>query len=139
MLVTALFIISRTLMQPGFLSTDEWIKKMWYFCICVSVCVCVCVLCLVTQLCPTLCDPTDCSSPDSFVHWDSPSKNIRVGCHALLHGIFPTQQSNSGIPHCRLILQHLSHQGPRILEWVAYPFSRMINAVKKNKREQQAE
>ena len=29
-----------------------------------------------------------------------------------------------GLPHCRRILFQLSHQGsPRILEWVAYPFS----------------
>ena len=40
-------------------------------------------------------------------------------------GIFLTQGSRSGLPHCRQILYHLSHQGsPRILEWVAYPFSR---------------
>ena len=40
-------------------------------------------------------------------------------------GIFPTQGSNPGLPHCRWILYCLSHQGsPRILEWVAYPFSR---------------
>ena len=32
--------------------------------------------------------------------------------------------SNPGLPHCRWILYQLSHQGrPRILEWVAYPFS----------------
>ena len=30
------------------------------------VCVCVCVL--VTQSCPTLCDPVDCNPPGSFVH-----------------------------------------------------------------------
>ena len=36
------------------------------------------VLCLVAQLCPTLCDPTDCSPPDSPVHGDSPSKNLCV-------------------------------------------------------------
>ena len=29
-------------------------------------CMCVCVL--VAQLCPTLCDPTDCSPPGSSVH-----------------------------------------------------------------------
>ena len=41
-------------------------------------------------------------------------------------GIFPTQGSNPGLPHCRPILYCLSHQGsPRILEWVAYPFSRV--------------
>ena len=42
------------------------------------------VLCLVTQSCPTLCDPLDCSLPDSSVHGESPGKNTRVGCHALL-------------------------------------------------------
>ena len=41
-------------------------------------------LCLVTQSCPTLCDPVDCSPPGSCVHRDSPGKNIGVGCHALL-------------------------------------------------------
>ena len=31
-------------------------------------CVCVCVYVLVAQLCPTLCDPIDDSSPGSSVH-----------------------------------------------------------------------
>ena len=57
--------------------------------------------------------------------WDSPGQNIEVGSHSLLLGIFPTQGSNPGLPHCRWILYQLSHQGsPRILEWVAYPFCR---------------
>ena len=33
-----------------------------------------------------------------------------VGCHFLLQGIFPTQGSNPGLPHCRLTLYHLSYQ-----------------------------
>ena len=38
-------------------------------CVCVYVCICVCVcVCSVTQLCPTLCDPKDCSLPGSSVH-----------------------------------------------------------------------
>ena len=83
------------------------------------------VLYLVVQLCLTLCDPRDYSLPGSSVHGDSPGKNTGVGCHALLQGIFPTQGSNPGLLHWRWILYHLSHQGsPRILEWVAYPFSR---------------
>ena len=46
------------------------------------------------------------------------------GSHSLLQGIFPTQGSNQGLPHCRWILCHLSHQGnPRIVELVTYPFS----------------
>ena len=82
------------------------------------------VFCLVTQSCPTLHDAMDCSPPGSSVHGDSPGKITGVGCHALLQGIFPTQGSNPGLPHCRQILYRLSHQGSlRILEWVAYPFS----------------
>ena len=55
--------------------------------------------------------------------WYSPGQNTGVG--SLLQGIFPTQGSNPGLPHCRWILYQLSHQGnPRALEWVAYPFSR---------------
>ena len=42
--------------------------------------------------------------------WDSPSKNIGVGCPSLLQGIFPTQGSNSGLPHRRRNLYRLSHQ-----------------------------
>ena len=52
-------------------------------------------------------------------------KNTGVGSCFFLQGIFPTQGSNPGLPHCRLILYQLSHQeSQRILEWVAYPFSR---------------
>ena len=42
----------------------------------------------------------DCSPPGSSVHEDYPGKNTGVGCHALLQGIFPTQGSNPGLPHC---------------------------------------
>ena len=42
---------------------------------------------------------------------DSPGKNTGVGSRSLLHGIFPIQGSNPGLPHCRRILYHLSHQG----------------------------
>ena len=69
------------------------------------------VQCLVTQSCPTLCDPTDCGLSGSSVHGDSPGKNTGVGCHALLQGIFPTKGSNPGLPHRRQIFHHLSHQG----------------------------
>ena len=57
--------------------------------------------------------------------WNSPGQNTRVGSRSLLQGIFPTQGSNSGLPHCRWILYQMSHQGsPRILDRIAYPFSR---------------
>ena len=51
------------------------------------------------------------SPPDSSVHGDSPGKNTGGGCHALLQEIFPSQGWNPGLPHCRQILYHLSHQG----------------------------
>ena len=72
----------------------------------------------VTQSCPTLCFPVDCSPPGSSVHGDSPGKNTGVGCHALLQGIFPTQGSTPGLPHGRRILYRLSHQRSLdVLSW----------------------
>ena len=57
--------------------------------------------------------------------WNSAVQNSGVGSLFLLQGIFPTEGLNPGLPHCRPILHQLSHKGsPRILEWVAYPFSR---------------
>ena len=57
--------------------------------------------------------------------WNSPHQNTGLGSLSLLQGIFPTQGLNPGLPHCRRILDWLSHKGSlRILEWVAYPFSR---------------
>jgi len=71
----------------------------------------------VPQSCLTLYDSMD--SP-----WKSLVQNSGVGILSLLQGIFQTKGLNPGLPHCRQILYHLSHQGsPRILEWVAHPFS----------------
>ena len=52
------------------------------------------------------------------------SVNTGLGSLSLLQGSFPTQVPNSGLPHYRWILYQLSQKGsPRILEWVAFPFS----------------
>ena len=56
-------------------------------------------LCLVTQSCPTLCNPMDCSPPVSSVHVDSPGKNTGAGCHFQLQGIFSTQGLNLCLFH----------------------------------------
>ena len=57
--------------------------------------------------------------------WKSPGQNTGVGSVSLLQGTFPTQGSNPGLPHCQRIFYQLSHsRSPRILEWVAYGFSR---------------
>ena len=70
------------------------------------------------QLCPTLCDPIDCSPPDSSVHGDSPGKNTEVTCHDLLQGILPGQGLNPSLLcllHCRQILYPLSRLGSPLL------------------------
>ena len=56
----------------------------------------------VAQSCLTLCDPMD--------PWNSPGHNTGVGCLSLFQGIFPTQGSNPGLPHCRQILYQRSHR-----------------------------
>ena len=49
--------------------------------------------------------------PTRLLHpWDFPGKNTGVSCHFLLQGIFPTQGSNPGLPHCKQMLYCLSHQ-----------------------------
>ena len=71
---------------------------------------CCTVLCVVAQSCPTLCHPIDYILLGSSVHGDSPDKNTGVGCHAFLQGIFPTQEMNPILLHCRQILYCLSNQ-----------------------------
>ena len=107
----------------------------------------------VIPLCPTLCDPMDCSLPSSSVHgilqarmleWvvipfsrgssnpgikpRSPAlqadsllseppgkpKNTGVGSPSLLQGIFETQESNWGLLHGRQILYELNYQGSEV-------------------------
>ena len=64
--------------------------------------------------------------------WNSSDQNTGVGNLSLLQEIFPTQESNPGLLHCRRILYQLSHKGSsRILEWVAYPFS-MVSSQPRN-------
>ena len=46
------------------------------------------------QWCSTLCDPLDCSLPDSSVHGIFPGKNTGVGCHFFLQEIFLIQSLN---------------------------------------------
>ena len=65
---------------------------------------------LVTQLCPILCNPVDCSPPCSFVLEIFQARIPEWVAHSLLQEIFPTQGLGSGLLHCRQILYHLSHK-----------------------------
>ena len=75
---------------------------------CLDMCVCVC---LVTQLCPTLCNTMVWSPPGSSVHAVLQARILEWVAIPFSRGIFSTQQLNLGLPHCRQILYHLSHQG----------------------------
>ena len=72
----------------------------------------------VTQSCPTLCDHMDYRvhgilQARILEWWPFPSP-----------GDLPNPGSNPSLPHCSQILYPLSHkESPRILEWIAYPFS----------------
>ena len=105
----------------GFLLVRSWVK--------------------VTQLCPTLCDPMDYTvhgilqarilewvafpSPRDFPNpgiLSEPQgkpKNTGVGSLSLFQWIFPTQESNWGLLHCKQILYQLSYQG--IPGWSGQP------------------
>ena len=58
----------------------------------------------VAQLCPTLCNPVDYT-----VHGILQARILEWVAFILPQGIFPTQGSNSGLPHCRRILYQLSY------------------------------
>ena len=52
-----------------------------------------------------LCDPIDYVSP-----WNSPGQNTGVSSLSLLQHIFPTQELNQGLLHCKWILYQLSYR-----------------------------
>ena len=43
--------------------------------------------------------------------WNSPDQNTGVGSLSLLQGVFPIQELNWGLLHCRQIIYQLSYQG----------------------------
>ena len=83
------------------------------------------MLCLVAQSRPTICDPVDCSPPASSGPWEFSRQEYWSGlpcpppAYLLNPGIKP------GLPHCGW--DSLPSEPPgssRILEWIAYLFSR---------------
>ena len=54
--------------------------------------------------CESHSDMSDSSQPHRlYSPWSSPGQNIGVGSLSLLQWIFPTQESNKGLLHCRRI------------------------------------
>ena len=68
----------------------------------------------VTKSSPTLHGPMDRNLHQAPPSTGFSGKSSGVGCHFLLQGIFPTQVSNPGLPHCRQTLYRLSHKGSTI-------------------------
>ena len=83
-------------------------------------------VCLLSLL--TLCNPMDCSPPRLLCPRDFPGKNIRVGCHLLLQGIFLTQGSNPSSLHCRSVLYHLATRKAPI-QSIQFSHSLMSNSL----------
>ena len=86
-----------------------------------------CHRCSVTQSWLTL-QPRALQPVRLLCPWDSPGKNIGVGCHFLLQAILPTEGLNLGLLHCRQILYpepiyllptfgHLTFWGSLLVEW----------------------
>ena len=75
------------------------------------VCVCVCVS-LGDQSRLTLCDPLDCSPPDSLVHGIFQARILEWVAISLFQGILPTQGLSLHLFHCKQIFFYpLNHQG----------------------------
>ena len=73
--------------------------------------------CLLLQLCPTLCDPLDCSPPGSSVHGVSQARILEWVAISFSRGIFPIQGLNTR-PLCLLHWQ----AGPLRLGPLGKPF-----------------
>ena len=65
--------------------------------------------------------------------WDSLGQNTGLGSLSLLQGIFPTQRSNPGLPHCRQILYQLSHKGSQFCKAIILQLKIVINLNFKRK------
>ena len=86
----------------------------------------------VTQSCPTLSDPMDCSPPGSSVH---PGKSTGAGCHCLLQCM--KVKSQSEVAQLCLTLSDPMDYLPgssvhgifqaRVLEWGAITFSEKVS------------
>ena len=56
-------------------------------------------------------DPMGYIAHQAPLSWDFPGKNTGVGCHFLLHGIFPAQGLNLGLLQYLVDSLLLSHLG----------------------------
>ena len=83
----------------------SWTQRLWF-----------CSWLLITIRVSESCSVVSNSSwpHELYSPWNSPGQNTGVGCLSLLQWIFPTQESNWGLLHCRWIFYQLSYQGSLI-------------------------
>ena len=116
-------IILKNVLYSNYYCSSHQIQALHSIGMFLSLCVSV------TQSCPTLCNPMDCSPPGSSVQ-NSPGRNTGEGSLSLFQQIFLTQRSNPGLLHCRQILCHMSHQGSllqsRTVLWIFHVVAIMI-------------
>ena len=110
---------------PGSFQMSQFFTKYWSFSFSISLCNEYSRLISFeneSEICSVM---STCLWPHGlYSRRNSPGQNAGVSSLSLLQGSFPTQGSNPGLLHCKWILYQLRHKGsPRILEWVAYPFS----------------
>ena len=63
--------------------------------------------------------------------WNTPCQNTGVGSRSLLQGIFPIQESDPGLLHCRWILYQFSHKGTLIGTTKNKPFTKILLSLTK--------
>ena len=79
----------------------------------------LCIYAKSLQSCPTLCDPMDCSLPDSSVPTFFQARINGVGCQTLLQGIFQTQGLNPRLLTSPALVGRLFTLGaPLVLLWL---------------------
>ena len=90
---------------------------------------------LVAYCCPVLWDPIDCSLPGFSVHGNSPGKNIGVGGHALLQGIFqPRDQSQVSIIAGGFFTSWASREAPRSILILRNTFTQTLASGKQREK-----
>ena len=121
----ALFTATKTWKKPKCPLTEEWIKKMWYNTHMYNTHTYMNngIVSSVTQSCPTLCKPMDCSTPGFPVLYQLPELT-QTHVHWVGDAIQPSHSLSSLSPPTLNLSQHLdlfqwvssSHQVANVLE-----------------------
>ena len=69
--------------------------------------------CKLLSLCPTLCDPMDCSLPSSSIRGFFQARMLEWVAISFSRGFFLTEGSNPGLVHCGQVLYHLTERWER--------------------------